>query len=111
MRLVNLQMIVDTYETKVEEYYSLLFMEGRAGQCWEQLWKRHTGGSDSKESACNAGDLGLILRKISWRRDWQLTPVFLPRKSHRQRSLVGYSLWGHKELDRTEQLSTTTNSP
>ena len=25
-------------------------------------------------------------------------------KSHRQRSLVGYSLWGHKELDTTKQL-------
>ena len=30
---------------------------------------------------------------------WQPTPVFLPGKSHGQRSLVGYSPWGHKELD------------
>ena len=37
-----------------------------------------------------------------WRRAWQPTPVFLPGKSHRQRSLVGYSPWGHKELDMTE---------
>ena len=37
-----------------------------------------------------------------WRRVWQPTPVFLPGKSHRQRSLVGYSPWGHKELDMTE---------
>ena len=35
-------------------------------------------------------------RKILWRRKWQQTPVFLPGKSHRQRSLVGYSPWGHK---------------
>ena len=35
---------------------------------------------------------------------WQPTPVFLPGKSHRQRSLVGYSPWGGKELDMTEQL-------
>ena len=27
--------------------------------------------------------------KVSWRRAWQLTPVFLPRESHEQRSLVG----------------------
>ena len=40
-----------------------------------------------------------------WRREWQPTPVFLPRKSHRQRGLVGYSPWGHKESDRTEQLT------
>jgi len=30
------------------------------------------------------------------------TPVFLPGESHEQRSLVGYSPWGHKELDTTE---------
>ena len=35
--------------------------------------------------------------KIPWRRKWQPTPVFLPRKSQGQRSLVGYSPWGHKE--------------
>ena len=29
---------------------------------------------------------------------WQPTPVFLPRKSHGQRSLVGYSPWGHKRI-------------
>ena len=31
-----------------------------------------------------------------WRRKWQDIPVFLPGKSHGQRSLVGYSPWGHK---------------
>ena len=36
----------------------------------------------------------------------QPTPAFLPWKSHRQRSLAGYSPWGHKESDRTERLST-----
>ena len=34
--------------------------------------------------------------KIPWERKWQPTPVFLPGESHRQRSLVGYSPWGHK---------------
>ena len=34
--------------------------------------------------------------KIPWRRKWQPSPVFLPGKSHRERSLVGYSPWGHK---------------
>ena len=37
---------------------------------------------------------------------WQPTPVLLPGKSHRLRSLVGYSPWGRKESDTTEQLST-----
>ena len=39
------------------------------------------------------------------RRKWQLTPQFLPRKFHEQRSLAGYSPWGHKESDMTEWLS------
>ena len=38
------------------------------------------------------------------KRAWQPTPAFLPGKSHGQRSLVGYSPWGRKELDMTEQL-------
>ena len=42
--------------------------------------------------------------KISWRRKWQSTPVLLWRKSHGQRSLVGYSPWGRKESDTTERL-------
>ena len=32
-----------------------------------------------------------------WRRKWQPTPVLMPGESHGQRSLVGYSPWGHKE--------------
>ena len=65
------------------------------------------GGSDSKESACNA-EFDPWVRKIPWRRKWQPTPVFLPGESHGQRNLVGYNLWGHKELDMTEQLSMHT---
>ena len=37
-----------------------------------------------------------------WRRKWQPILVFLPGESHGQRSLVGYSPWGHKESDTTE---------
>ena len=40
-----------------------------------------------------------------WRREWQSTPVFLPREFHRQRSLAGCSPWDHKESDTTEWLS------
>ena len=38
-----------------------------------------------------------------WRREHQPIPVFLPGEAHGQRSLVGYSPWGLKELDMTEQ--------
>ena len=34
-------------------------------------------------------------------------PVFLPGKCHEQRSLTGYSSWGHNESDTTEQLTHT----
>ena len=58
-------------------------------------------------SVGDAGDEGWI---PGWGRSpgrkWQPTPVFLPRKSHGQRSLVGYSTWGHKELDTTEHAHT-----
>ena len=49
--------------------------------------------SDGEESACNAGDPGSIpgSGRFPWRRKWQSTPVFLPGKSHGQRSLAGYS--------------------
>ena len=43
--------------------------------------------------------------KIPWRSEWKPTLVFLPGKSHRQRSLVGYRPWGCKESDTTEGLT------
>ena len=41
------------------------------------------------------------------RRAWQPNPVFLPEESHGQRSLAGYSPWGCKEWDMTEQVTLT----
>ena len=59
-----------------------------------------------KNPPANAGNAGSIPgSKIPWRSKWQPTPVLLPGESHGQRSLVGYSPWGHKELDTTEQLN------
>ena len=45
--------------------------------------------------------------KISWRRKWQSTPVFLPGEFHGQRSLVGYGPQDRKESDTTEWLTHT----
>ena len=47
----------------------------------------------------------LCVGKISWRRVWQPTPVFLPGEFHVQRSLAGYSPGGHKESDVSEWLT------
>ena len=59
-----------------------------------------------KESSSQSRRHGFDPRiwKITWRKKWQPTPVFLPL-SHGQRSLTGYSPWGCKELDMTEQLN------
>ena len=67
------------------------------------------GGSDGKEYACNAGELGSIpgSGRSPGRREWQPIPVFLPGESHGQRILAGYSPWGCKESDTTEQLTHT----
>ena len=49
--------------------------------------------SNSKESACNAGEPGLIpgSGRSPFRRAWQPTLVFLPQEFHGQRSLADYS--------------------
>ena len=49
--------------------------------------------------------------KILWRKKWQPTPLFVPGKSHGQRNLEGYSLWGGTELDTTEHANTHTYTP
>ena len=65
------------------------------------------GGSEVKNPSASGGDTGDVgfnpwVGKIPWSRKQQLTPVFLPGESHGQRSLAGYSPWGHKEFDTTE---------
>ena len=49
------------------------------------------------------------VRSLGWEdpleKEMKPTPVLLPGEFHGQRSLVGYSLWGRKELDVTEQLT------
>ena len=58
------------------------------------------GGSDGKESTCNAGDPGSIpgWGRFPWRREWKPAPVFLTG----ERSLAGHSPSGRKESDTTE---------
>ena len=61
--------------------------------------KASPGGSGGKESTCQCRKCGFDpwVGKMPWRRKWQPTPVFLAGEFHGQISLVGYSLWGHKE--------------
>ena len=69
------------------------------------------GGASGEEPACQhkrheRRGLDAWVGKIPWRRAWQPTSVFLPGESLGQRILVGYSPWSHRELDKTEWLST-----
>ena len=65
------------------------------------------GSSDSKESTCNAGDLGLIPGLGGSPGGGHGNPLQYSclENPHGQRSLVGYSPWGCKESDMTKQLS------
>ena len=65
-----------------------------------------------KESTCQCKRHGFDpwVGKILWTRKWQHTPVFLPRKSHGQRSLVGGSSRDCKESDTTEHTHIKTTS-
>ena len=57
------------------------------------------GGASGKEPTCQGRrckrrGFSPWVGKMPWRRAWQITPVFLPGDSHRQRSLADYSPWG-----------------
>ena len=66
------------------------------------------GGLISKESACDIGDLGSIpgLERSPGGGHSNPLQYSCLENPHGQRSLVGYSPWGHKESDTTERLST-----
>ena len=79
------------------------------------LWVGFSGASQvalvGKQSVCRRHKRHRLhpwVRKKPWRRKWQPTPVFLPGKSHGQRSLVGYSPQGREELDMTKYTHTHT---
>ena len=67
-------------------------------------------GSGGKESTCNAGDLSSGISSLG-REDplEEGMATHSMENPHGQRSLVGYSPWGHKESDATERLSTAHN--
>ena len=58
---------------------SIMWLTGKEFACW-----------------CRRREFDPWVGKIPWRRKWQPTPVFLPGKSHGQKSLAGYSSWGHR---------------
>ena len=71
------------------------------------------GGSDGKESTCNAGVLGSIpvLGRSPGGGNGSPLQYSCLENPHLQRSLAVYSPWGGKEQDTTEQLSTEVSTP
>ena len=69
---------------------------------WRVLfWLGFPDGASGKEPAyqCRKRGFDPWVGKIPWRGAWQPTPVFFPGETHGQKSLAGYSPWGHRELD------------
>ena len=93
---------------------TLVRLLGQKDPLWEQLptpvFLGFSGSPDDKEFACNEGDLGSIPglgRSPGGGHGNPLQDSSL-ENPHGKRSLVGYSPQGHKELDTTERLSTST---
>ena len=92
-------------------WWTLLHACKQSSQCHHELTFSPSslpGGSSDKEPSCQCRRCKRLrfnpwVGKILWRRVWQPTPVFLPGESHGQRSLLGYSPWGHKEWDMTQK--------
>ena len=109
--------LLNTLQGSVLLYYTTLIHPPHREMCdyrgtqnlgWSELncgplKERVSLVAQCKKSTCQCRTLRFDhwVEKIPWKRKWQPTPVLLPRKSHGQRSLVGYSPWGHKELDMT----------
>ena len=80
---------------------------------WDLSWG-FPGGASGKEPTCQCRrcrrhGFNIWVGKIPWKRKWQPTLVFLPGESHGQRTLAGYSPWGHKESDVTDHSTAHKN--
>ena len=86
-----------------KEYVKAVYCQPAYYPCWDSLVAQMVKRLPAMREAW-VRSLGPWVGKIPWRRKWQPTPVLLLRKFHGWRSLVGFSPWGHKELDMTEWL-------
>ena len=86
--------IAGSYGNSILSYYWCHFNRVSSVAQWERICQQ-----------CRRCQFHLWVGKIPWRRKWQPTPIFLPGKSHGQRSLAGYSPWDCKESDMIEWLT------
>ena len=88
----------------------MLFLERDLGE--DHLLMGFLGGASGKKPAgqCRKHKrrgFNSWVGNVPWRKAWQPTPVFLPRESHRQKSLVGYSPYSCTESNTTEVTACT----
>ena len=81
-------------------------------QLYNQIWG-FPGGASGEEPAFQwrrdkRHGFNPWVREIHWRRAWQPTAEFLPGELHGQGSMMGYSPWGRKEMDMTDEEYTHT---
>ena len=103
MPLISMMTFV-AYEILMYMHLAMVHCSFRQGTFLPPRWL------SGKESACQCRRCRRHwfiswVGKLPWRRKWQHSPVFLPGKSHGQRSLAGYSPQSCKELDMTERLT------
>ena len=87
-----------------ENHFSTVW--GGAGMVWDDSWTLGLPWWLRQQSMClqcRTPGFDPCVRKILWRRQWQLTPVLLPGESHGRRSLISSSPWDRKELDTMER--------
>ena len=103
-------------EESSEQYLKRHFLGVWVSYCYPPPESHFPNGASGKEPACQCRRhkrhrFSPWIGKISWRREWQPTPVFLLGKSHGQRTLAGYSPWGHKRVGNDLAAKTTRASP
>ena len=96
---------LDQFTWWLDRLWKNALEKGRSRGC-----RGSPSGTGGQEPTCQCRKhererIGPWVKKIPWRRAWQPSPVSLPGEFHGQRSLAGYSPWGCKESDTTEQLS------
>ena len=87
----------------IEELTIALLPPGISKPIFPGMFPGFSGGTSGKEPGCQCRrhkrcGFDPWVGKIPQRRKWQPTYVFLPGKPHAQRSLAGYSPWGHKRV-------------
>ena len=95
--------ITDSMDVSLSKFQELMMDRGAWCAAVYGVAKSQTWLSDWTE--LNWTELFFSSYLPPWRRGWQPTPVFLPGEFHGQRSLMGYSPWGHQEWDMTERLT------